>query len=134
MGDSTQETKSMPVRALCVALVATLAGCAASRQGEVAQTEGTPSPVVTVSRDAAPMPTETGPRRTGVYPTFAKPLTAANVQMSDAEAANIEGQMRALTAAKRAGNVSEAEYQRRLAELRKLAQQHGQDTLSEIAN
>lgn len=134
MGDSTQETKSIAARALCVALITALAGCASSKPAEVAQAETAPAPVVTVSQDTSTMPRDTAPRRTGTYPTFGKPLTAANVQMSDDEASKIEGRMKALAAEKRAGNVSEAEYKRRLDELRKLAQQHGQDTLSEIAN
>jgi len=35
--------------------------------------------------------------------------------------------------ARKAGTISEAEYQRRLLELRKLAAEHGQDTQAQIA-
>lgn len=134
MGDRTHDTKAKAARALCVGLIAVLAGCASSKPVETTKAETAPVPVVTVTKDNTPTPRDTAPRRTGTYPTFAKPLTAANVQMSDNEASTIEGKMKALAAEKHAGNVSEAEYKRRIEELRKLAQQHGQETLSEIAN
>ena len=54
--------------------------------------------------------------------------------MTDEEAAAQQSQLTALGAAKRRGTISEAEYKRREAELRKLATQHGQQTLDEIAH
>lgn len=55
-----------------------------------------------------------------VYPDFSKPLTSAMPQMSDEEAANQQAQLSALAARRKSGAISEAEYNRRVAELRKL--------------
>jgi hypothetical protein len=66
------------------------------------------------------------------YPGFGAPLTAANVQMNDEEASGLQQKLTALSNRRKAGTISEAEYQRRVAEYRKLAEDHGQETLSEI--
>lgn len=66
------------------------------------------------------------------YPNFGAPLTAANVQMSDEEAADLQHKLTALSTQRKAGTITEAEYQRRVAEYRKLAADHGPETLSEI--
>jgi hypothetical protein len=66
------------------------------------------------------------------YPDFGAPLTAANVQMSDEEAADLQHKLTGLSAKRNAGTISEAEYKRRVAEYRKLAEDHGPETLSEI--
>lgn len=68
------------------------------------------------------------------YPNFGGSLTAANVQMSNEEATALQAQLTSLGAARTAGTISEAEYQARLAELRKLAAQHGAETQAQIAN
>ncbi|WP_377296137.1 hypothetical protein [Rhizobium sp. SGZ-381] len=94
--------------------------------------------------NTAPQATVVGPRQvprpqalaksdTGVYPTFAGPLTAANTQISDAEATTAQDQMTKLAAARANGSVSEADYQARVAELRKLAADHAADTQSQIS-
>lgn len=67
------------------------------------------------------------------YPNFGAPLTAANVQMSDEQAANLQHQLTALAAQRKAGTLSEADYQAKVAEMRRLAAEHGTDTLSEIS-
>jgi hypothetical protein len=54
--------------------------------------------------------------------------------MSDEEAGNLQQKLTALGAQRETGAITEAEYQRRVAEYRKLAEQHGADTLSKIAN
>lgn len=54
------------------------------------------------------------------YPDFSKPLTAAMDQMSDDEAKAQEAQLAGLSSRRRAGTISEAEYRRRVEEMRKL--------------
>lgn len=114
------------------ALPILLSGCSG-----FALDDGVPNtaPASSVVTDA-PAPA-TGPvtrRQTGIYPTFAGQLTAANSQIGDEEAVGSEAQLSALAAAKENGSVSEAEYQRRLAELRRLAAEHGRDAEAAIAN
>jgi len=58
---------------------------------------------------------------------------SANVQMGNEEAAELQAKLSALGAARKAGTISEAEYQRRRLELRKLAAEHGQDAQAQIA-
>lgn len=76
---------------------------------------------------------ETAPRKMGVYPTFSAPLKAANSQMSDEEAAGLQGQLSSLSARRASGAISEAEYQRRVEELRKLAAGHGAELEAQLA-
>ena len=61
-------------------------------------------------------------RDTGTYPTFSQPLTAAGTQMGEDEASTMESSLSRLGAARRNGQISEAEYKRRVAELRALAE------------
>ncbi len=61
-------------------------------------------------------------RDTGTYPTFGQPMTAAGSQMTDDEAAKMETSMTRLGLARRNGQISEAEYNRRVAELRAIAE------------
>lgn len=68
------------------------------------------------------------------YPNFSGSLNAASVQMSNEEATALQAQLTSLGAARKAGAISEAEYQARLTELRKLAAQHGAETQAQIAN
>lgn len=81
--------------------------------------------VLTPRERVAVAATGSGPARTGTYPSFSDPLKAANVQMENDQAKKVESRLSALGAARRAGTVTEAEYQRRLAELRALAADHG---------
>ncbi|MBW8302209.1 MAG: hypothetical protein K0M60_21675 [Hydrogenophaga sp.] len=67
------------------------------------------------------------------YPDFSGSLTAANVQMGNEEAAELQAKLSALGAARKSGAISEAEYQRRLVLLRKLAAEHGADAQAQIA-
>lgn len=67
------------------------------------------------------------------FPGFSKPLKAANVQMTDPEALQLESELSALGVARASGALTEAEYQKRLAELRKLAAEHGPETQAQIA-
>mgnify|MGYP000615555852 CR=1 FL=1 len=54
------------------------------------------------------------------YPDFSKPLTSAMDQMTDEDAKKQEAQLAALGARRRSGSISEAEYWRRVREMRKL--------------
>ena len=62
-------------------------------------------------------------RDTGTYPTFSQPITAAAPQMTDDEANSMQSSMSGLGNARRKGQISEAEYKRRVAEFRALAEQ-----------
>ena len=113
-----------------------LAGCMQTPEEKAAfaARQAAPTPVV-MSATKGEEPTESGlSHYKDGYPGFGAPLTAANVQMSDDEAGGVQKQLTALAAQRKAGTISEAEYQRRVAEFRKLAAEHGADTLSEIAN
>ncbi len=92
------------------------------------------APVVTVTRDTQTLPRDAGPRNTGTYPSLSAPLTAANTQMSDQEAADMQAKLSGLAHARKSGNISEAEYRRRVEEMRRLAREHGTHTQAEIAN
>ncbi|MGG7517470.1 hypothetical protein ACQ3G6_06250 [Allorhizobium undicola] len=59
------------------------------------------------------------------YPDFARPLTAANVQMSNTDASDLEKKLTALSQMRSAGKISQAEYDRRVREMRKLAADQG---------
>jgi hypothetical protein len=111
-----------------------LAGCMRTpeEKAEFAASRAAPTAVV-MNATKGEAPTEGGLShyRDG-YPDFGAPLTAANVQMSDEEAAELQHKLTALSTSRKAGTISEAEYQRRVAEYRKLAADHGQETLSEI--
>lgn len=93
----------------------------------------TPPQATVVGPKNAPRPEVLSKKDTGVYPTFAGPLTAANTQIGDAEATSAQDQMTKLAAARANGSVSETEYQARITELRKLAADHAADTQSQIS-
>ncbi len=117
--------------ALAAALCAALAGCASDNAATSAGPMATPQ-VVTVVPGTPSGPAATGPQNTGYYPGFSKPLTSASLQMTEEEAAAQQKQLSALGAARTRGAISEAEYRRREAALRKLAATHGSETLAEI--
>jgi hypothetical protein len=111
-----------------------LAGC---NSQSFALDDGIPNTVpaaTIVPASAGPAPGPVTLRKSGTYPTFDRQLTAANVQISDEEAAGSEGRLAALGRARRSGAISEAEYRRRVAELRKLAAEHGSAAQADIAN
>ena len=56
------------------------------------------------------------------YPDFSQPLDSAMAQMTDEEAARQEAQLSALARQRQAGNISAAEYRRRVEALRLLGQ------------
>ncbi|MCX8997591.1 hypothetical protein NOF55_10780 [Rhizobiaceae bacterium BDR2-2] len=125
---------ALAVRAAAVAAIcAAAAGCASNNVGTESGPMATPQ-VVTVVPGVPSGPAPTGPQKTGYYPGFAEPLTSAALQMTNEEAATQQQQLSALGAARRRGAISEAEYRRRQEELRRLATQHGEDTLNQITN
>ena len=122
----------MPRVAATGMLAILVAGC-----NSFALDDGIPNtaPAATVVSDAPPPPQ--GPlskRNSGTYPTFDQTLKAANVQIGDDEAAGSEAALSSLAAARANGTVTEAEYQRRLAELRRLAAEHAREAEAAIAN
>ncbi|MDH7800903.1 MULTISPECIES: hypothetical protein [unclassified Rhizobium] len=93
----------------------------------------TPEPIVAPAHMPHPQAQIVGPRPvsdnavsqrrdTGTYPSFSAPMTAAGSQMGDDEASKMESNLSRLGAARRNGQISEAEYKRRVAELRALAE------------
>ncbi|MBW8446688.1 MAG: hypothetical protein K0M49_13780 [Arenimonas sp.] len=118
-------------RLTVLGLLAVLAGCT-TPAGTTAEAPGrTASLDVTVADPDAPAAELS--RSPDGYPDFSGSLTAANVQMGNEEAAELQGKLSALGAARKAGTISEAEYQRRLLLLRKLAAEHGADAQAQIA-
>jgi hypothetical protein len=68
------------------------------------------------SSAARQIPVDPGP-----YPNFSRPLSSAMEQMSDEDAKKQDAQLTALAGQRRSGAISQAEYQRRVDEMRKLA-------------
>ncbi len=92
----------------------------------------TAPPAVIAQANAAPAPAPIAMKNTGTYPTFDRTLVAANEQIEDSDYNKTEPRMAALARARKSGSISEAEYQRRVAEYRKLAAEHGNDALNGI--
>lgn len=109
-----------------------LAGCNSSSFALDDGIPNTPPPAVITQR-AAPAPGPVTLRNTGTYPTFDPTLTAAAEQIEDEEYKKTEPRLAALARARKNGSISEAEYQRRVAEYRKLAADHGKDAQANIA-
>ncbi|MCD2171356.1 hypothetical protein [Rhizobium sp. C4] len=65
-------------------------------------------------------PTPAGMNNSGVYPYVGEKREVATTQMSDAEAASIGTKLQALADQRKAGKVSEADYNRKVEEMRKL--------------
>lgn len=123
--------RRMMTGATLIALAALASACADVSKP---QPQMAAAPVVTVTGDTGTLVRETAPRNTGTYPSLSAPLTAANTQMSDQEAADMQARLSGLAHARKSGSISEAEYRRRVAEMRKLAADHGAETQAEIAN
>ena len=65
-------------------------------------------------------PTPAGMNNSGIYPYVGEKKEVATTQMSDAEAASQGARLQALADQRKAGQVSEAEYNRKVEEMRKL--------------
>ncbi|MBC2773824.1 SHOCT domain-containing protein [Rhizobium sp. AQ_MP] len=124
-------------QALAAAVVALMAGTGCQSTTPPATTEVASVPTALQVNVEDPENPDAAPARSTYrdgYPNFGGSLNAANVQMSNDEATALQAQLTSLGAARSAGTISEAEYQARLAELRKLAAQHGPETQAQIAN
>ncbi|KQO80906.1 hypothetical protein [Rhizobium sp. Leaf262] len=110
------------VLSVCGVLLPLLAAC--KTLPPVVAPESMPRPQAQIvgpqKVDASPVAQK---RDTGTYPTFAKPMTAALPQMENEEAGSMETTMTRLGAARRKGQISEAQYKRQVAELRALQEQ-----------
>ncbi|AJD41087.1 hypothetical protein C9413_26350 [Rhizobium sp. SEMIA 4085] len=114
----------------------TLAGCAYTPEQKAAAAARRAPPtavVMTPTKGEEPAQSSLAHYPDG-YPSFGAPLTAANAQMSNEEAASLGQKLSGLRVQRKAGTISEAEYQRRVAEYRKLAAEHGTEALSAIGN
>ncbi|MGF9695367.1 MULTISPECIES: SHOCT domain-containing protein [unclassified Rhizobium] len=129
---------SRSVRGLVVVgILAAASQLGACSSSTFALDDGIPNtapPAIVVGSRAAPRPMALTKQNSGTYPTFGKPMTAANTQIEDAEATTSEAQLSALASARASGAVTEAEYERRVAELRRLAAEHAADAEKQIAN
>jgi len=119
--------------ALPLVAVTVLAGCNSTPGEDFATRPLQPMPVVHVASAGSAVTQKTA-TNADQYPDFSGPLTAASVQMGDDEASQMSQHLTALAHLRQTGAVSEAEYQRRLAEMQALAKNHGSDTLSQIQN
>ncbi|OCJ12228.1 hypothetical protein A6U86_04135 [Rhizobium sp. AC27/96] len=120
--------------AMCGILALTLAGCSTPEEkAEFAKRKQPPAAVIVKAPKGSQVDlSNTQQYYKDGYPSFNAPPTAANVQINDQQAGDLVKQLTALGAQCKAGTISEAEYQKRVAEMRKLAAEHGQDTLQEI--
>ncbi|WP_143523424.1 hypothetical protein [Pararhizobium arenae] len=92
------------------------------------------SPTKLDNRSSSYTSTMARPIAADVYPVIEGKRPAATAQMSNDQAASLSARLTALSGARNSGQITEAEYQRRLAELQALAANHGRDTLKEIQN
>ena len=115
---------------ICVAAAMTLAGCNLTAEEKAAAAAKRAAPTAVVMPATKGEAVEGGLMKSpDGYPNFGAPLTAANVQ----QAAEVQHQLTALAARRKAGTISEAEYQAKVTEMRRLAAEHGAQTLSEIS-
>ncbi|MCF6370994.1 hypothetical protein [Rhizobium halophilum] len=132
MDELRRRAATLPILLSVATMPVLLAGC-----NSFALDDGIPNTAPQATVVSAASGAERRPmarRDTGTYPTFDGPLTAANTQIADEEAATTEAGLSALANARANGHVSEAEYQRRVAELRRLAAQHGAEAEADITN
>ncbi|MBB4574284.1 hypothetical protein [Rhizobium lentis] len=119
---------------ICAAAAMALAGCNLTAEEKAAAAAKRAAPTAVVMPASKGEAVEGGLAKSpDGYPNFGAPLTAANVQMSDEQAAELQHQLTALAARRNAGTISEAEYQAKVTEMRRLAAEHGEQTLSEIS-
>lgn len=121
---------SLLVMAACAPL---LSGCNSQSFALDDGIPNTPPPAVITQSGAAPPPGPIVKRNTGVYPTFSPTLRAAAEQIEDDDYQKTEPRLASLARARQNGSISEAEYNRRVAEYRKLAAEHGKDAQANIA-
>ncbi|WP_237367930.1 SHOCT domain-containing protein [Rhizobium sp. SL42] len=134
MAQTTFSLKSLTRPAHLAAIIGMLAASGCQSSAETPTVTPTPS-ALQVTVDDVDAPEQAAPRPTSKdgFPNFGGSLNAANVQMNNEEAAALQQQLTALSSARQSGSITEAEYQRKLAELRTLAAQHGPETQAQIA-
>lgn len=110
----------------------TLTGCKtiAEKQAEDARKRAAPTAVVMKSANGQPAAKTLEYTKDG-FPTFNGPLTAANVQIADPQALDIRNQLTAAGAARDSGALTQAQYDAKVAAMRKLAAEQ-QQTLSDL--
>lgn len=102
---------------LVAAMVVAVAGCAGMDKKKPKPSAAPKSVIVT---DQVEQP---GAYKTpDGYPDLNKPLTAANTQMTNSDAKSMEDKLAALAKQRKAGLISEKEYNQRVEEFRKLGQ------------
>ncbi|MBX9468294.1 MAG: SHOCT domain-containing protein [Rhizobium sp.] len=123
-------------QAIVVALLANMAGAGCQSAPPSTPVVATTPAALQVNVEDPDNPEAAAARPTypDGYPNFAGSLSAASVQMSNEEATALQAQLTSLGAARESGAITEAEYQSRLAELRRLAAQHGAETQAQITN
>ncbi|MDQ0457240.1 hypothetical protein [Rhizobium paknamense] len=125
---SFNDNKSAMRVAMVIAGLAVMAGCSSTSQT-------TPPPARNASLKVKVAGEADGARPGAAYitpdgyPDFSRPLTAANVQMTNSDASDLEKKLTALSQMRSAGRISEAEYNRRVQEMRKLAADQGAATV-----
>jgi len=120
MGKHSRSMRAASVLSVCGLLLPMLVAC--KDLPPVVAPANMPHPKAKI---VGPQPVASEPTQkqdTGTYPTFAKPMTAAMPQMEENESTTMEQNLTALGKARRSGQITEAEYNRRVAELRKLAE------------
>lgn len=117
---------------VCGLIALSLTGCKtlAEKQAEDARKRVAPTAVVMKAPRGAPI-VDNAPSTSNGFPDFNTPLTAANVQISDKQALDIRSQLTALGAAHKAGTITQAQYDAKVAAMRKLADDQ-QLTLQDI--
>lgn len=134
MAQMTFSLESLARPAHVAAIIGMLAASGCQSSAETATVTQTPSALqVTVDDVDAPDQPAQRPTSKDGFPNFGGSLNAANVQMNNEEAAALQQQLTALSSARQSGTITEAEYQRKLGELRTLAAQHGPETQALIA-
>jgi hypothetical protein len=123
-------------QALVAALVALMAGTGCQSTPPATMEVAAVPTALEVNVEDPDNPEASEPRSTYAdgYPNFAGSLHAANVQMNNEEATALQAQLTSLGAARKAGTITEAQYQTRLVELRRLAAEHGAETQAQITN
>ena len=135
MNSYNELRKGMRFAILTVSAVMLLTGCTTSKL-DLPDSERFPAPqaIVTDGEDQAADVEANGPSVTGKYPGFSQPLRAASIQMTDVDVAKMQKQLAGLSRKRSSGAITDAQYKARVEELRKLAAEHGAETIKEIQN
>ena len=130
-----------PVVAISSVLLVALIGCAGTNSFDNASDLGltdseasSTSKVVSQALEGDPLYAglPAGPRDTGTYPEFRDEPTPQITNPSQADTNRIIAEMTALNAGHQAGKISTAQYNRRLAILKRLASSHSPAMLKRI--